>query len=105
MPGLCYLYDLPEHVPTLIGDIVLFRSGHDCSGYQALCPHAGKPLGNEHEPLRLVTDFLIECPAHGALFTPITGECISGPCLNSFLSVVKLAITPAGEIFLAAEDD
>jgi len=48
--------------------------------YRNHCPHAGSPL--DWLPNQFFSDDgqALMCHTHGALFDPITGDCISGPC-------------------------
>jgi Rieske Fe-S protein len=43
--------------------------------YSAICPHMGCPVSGK----RLASKGVIECPCHGSVFDPLTGERISGP--------------------------
>ncbi len=44
------------------------------------CPHAGSPL--DWNPGQFFTEEgdLLVCHTHGALFNPLSGDCLSGPC-------------------------
>ena len=57
----------------------LVRKDGEVRGYVDRCPHAGYPLAVELD--RYLTDDgdLILCSWHGAVFRPLTGECIGGP--------------------------
>jgi len=48
--------------------------------YRNHCPHVGSPL--DWTPNQFFSDDgkTLLCHTHGALFDPITGACISGPC-------------------------
>jgi nitrite reductase/ring-hydroxylating ferredoxin subunit len=48
------------------------------SGYVDSCPHAGWPLAMWDRYLTAEGDLII-CRAHGAMFEPGTGACVSGP--------------------------
>jgi len=54
------------------------------------CPHQGRPLN--WAPDRFLTDEHghLVCAAHGAVFEPANGRCISGPCKNAELRAVVL---------------
>jgi nitrite reductase/ring-hydroxylating ferredoxin subunit len=55
-----------------------------------VCPHQGRPLN--WAPDRFLTDEHghLVCAAHGAVFEPARGRCISGPCKNAELRAVGL---------------
>jgi len=48
--------------------------------YRNHCPHVGSPL--DWVPNQFFSDDgqALLCHTHGALFSPATGDCISGPC-------------------------
>ncbi|QOC22161.1 Rieske 2Fe-2S domain-containing protein [Wenzhouxiangella sp. AB-CW3] len=56
-----------------------------------VCPHQGRALN--FAPDRFLTDDHghLVCCAHGAVFEPDRGRCISGPCENAELKAVTLA--------------
>ena len=88
-PGtvICKLADLPVsgargfvwRLTTAIFQGFIVRDGEVLHGYVDRCPHAGYPLAVELD--RYLTDDgdLILCSWHGAVFKPLTGECIGGP--------------------------
>jgi len=55
-----------------------------------VCPHAGRALN--WAPDRFLTDDQgrLVCSAHGAVFEPAQGLCISGPCQGSGLTSVAV---------------
>ncbi|WP_110577148.1 MULTISPECIES: Rieske 2Fe-2S domain-containing protein [Marinomonas] len=53
--------------------------------YENLCPHQKKQLScSSNTTLDEGGDYL-KCHHHGALFSPIDGTCITGPCQGSHL--------------------
>jgi len=48
--------------------------------YRNHCPHVGSPL--DWVPNQFFSDDgqTLLCHTHGALFDPVTGDCLSGPC-------------------------
>jgi nitrite reductase/ring-hydroxylating ferredoxin subunit len=54
--------------------------------YLNLCPHARRPLN--YLPHRFLTadGSAVLCTGHGALFDPLSGECVAGPCQGRSLS-------------------
>jgi nitrite reductase/ring-hydroxylating ferredoxin subunit len=55
-----------------------------------VCPHQGRALN--FAPDRFITDDEghLVCCAHGAVFEPDQGRCISGPCQNAELRSVAI---------------
>ena len=56
------------------------------------CPHAGHPL--ELLPHRFLTADrkFIQCSSHGALFDPVSGSCVAGPCPGRKLRPLAVAL-------------
>lgn len=69
--------------------------------YLNRCPHAGYPLnwGTNNFFAPETNHSLLICTAHGALFTPDTGECVAGPCSGKSLRTIEIEIV-AGQIFV-----
>lgn len=62
------------------------RLGADVRGYLDRCPHAGLPLAQALDDYLTPDGQLIACSWHGALFDPIDGACLGGPCTGSSLT-------------------
>ena len=64
----------------------LVRKDGEIRGYVDRGPHAGYPLAVELD--RYLTDDgdLILCSWHGAVFRPLSGECIGGPAAGGRLT-------------------
>ncbi|NBP07650.1 MAG: hypothetical protein EBU76_04090, partial [Gammaproteobacteria bacterium] len=60
--------------------------------YENTCPHAGHPL--ELLPHRFLTADrkFIQCSSHGALFDPVSGSCVAGPCPGRKLRPLAVAL-------------
>ena len=95
-PGtvLCSLSDLLEpgakgfifrKDEALFSGFVLRRGGQTL-GYIDRCPHAGWPLSGGPDRYLTRDGNHVLCAGHGALFTPETGLCTSGPCAGRSLS-------------------
>lgn len=69
---------------------IVMRQGGTVVGYRNRCPHRGVSLNPNDSPLLESTGKLLQCARHGALFQPITGECVSGPCLGESLDPIEL---------------
>lgn len=100
--------DVPEggargYDPSGRGQDTLFavRSQGVLHLWRDRCPHAGTPMAwRRHAYLNAAGDRIV-CAAHGALFEPDTGLCVSGPCLGQRLQPVAFAID-GGEIVATA---
>ncbi len=61
------------------------RQGEAVAGFVDRCPHAGNPLAAWGDRYLTREGDLIFCAAHGALFRPLDGLCIAGPCAGRAL--------------------
>jgi len=107
-PGirLCAVEDLPD--PGARGfrfrqDQALFagfvvRQGNEIRGYVDSCPHNGWPLAVMDDRYLTREGHRILCAAHGAVFTPLDGVCVGGPCAGDRLTPWPVSVTD-GEIF------
>lgn len=77
-----------EGQPTWL--IVTRREGA-ARAWLNVCPHQGRPLN--FAPDRFLTDEenRLVCAHHGAVFEPVGGVCVAGPCKNAALREVTLA--------------
>jgi nitrite reductase/ring-hydroxylating ferredoxin subunit len=79
------------------GFVVLFQNKP--YAYRNRCPHNGANLDwKAGEVFDDDGEFLI-CSTHGAVFHPITGTCINGPCVNQRLIPISLKLSD-DEIYL-----
>ena len=62
------------------------RKGGEVAGWVDRCPHAGHPLAIELDRYLTPDGELILCGWHGAVFKPISGKCIGGPCAGASLT-------------------
>ena len=95
---LCGRADLPTQgfreftcdIPQ--GKLALFVYCHDgqVTAYQNKCPHLGVPLNWMPDKFYSIDESHIQCTAHGALFTLDKGYCISGPCVNQYLTPLEI---------------
>ena len=82
--------------------LLAWRKGADVHVYVNACPHIGTPL--DWLPDRFMTKdgkYLI-CATHGAVFAPVTGECLLGPCQGDKLDAVTCEIKD-GVIYVASD--
>lgn len=70
---------------ALFGGFVV-RAGGQVSGFEDRCPHAAMPLALfPHRYLTRDGEFIL-CASHGALFRPVDGLCVAGPCAGRSLT-------------------
>ena len=67
---------------VFMGLVVHF--GGKLVGYVDSCPHFGWPLA--YDDRHLFSGEHLLCTGHGALFKPLDGMCVAGPCLDEALS-------------------
>lgn len=68
------------------------KVGGEIRGYVDSCPHAGWPLAAWDDRYLTREGDLILCGGHAALFRPLDGVCISGPCADERLSPWPVAV-------------
>ena len=71
-------------------------------GYVNRCPHMGTELDWQPGELFDESGAYLVCSTHGALFEPLTGRCIAGPCRGASLEPIatvesdgKISVTDA----------
>ncbi len=62
------------------------RKDDQVAGWVDRCPHQGFPLAIELDRYLTRDGELILCGWHGAVFKPLTGECMGGPCAGARLT-------------------
>jgi len=62
------------------------RKGGEVAGYVDRCPHQGFPLAVELDRYLVPDGSLILCSWHGAVFEPLSGACVGGPCAGARLT-------------------
>lgn len=62
------------------------RHGDTVRGYVDRCPHAGLPLAQALDQYLTASGEYIACAWHGALFEPLSGACVAGPCAGRGLT-------------------
>lgn len=91
---LCAEADLPDpgarSLVLQIGEAFfhgfVVRKDGQVAGYVDRCPHAGHPLALELDRYLTPDGTLILCGWHGAVFEPLTGLCVGGPCAGGRLT-------------------
>ena len=76
------------------------RQGAEVRGYVDSCPHNGWPLSVMDDRYLTAQGDRIICAAHGAVFRPLDGICVGGPCADDRLSPWPVAVL-GGEIVTA----
>jgi nitrite reductase/ring-hydroxylating ferredoxin subunit len=61
------------------------RHGDRVTGFVDRCPHMGLPLAKTLDDY-LAPDGHVVCAWHGAVFDPVDGACLGGPCVGASLS-------------------
>ena len=72
--------------------LLAVRKGDKVFVYINSCPHTGAPLDIHAGKFFSRDRKHILCSTHGALFKIENGQCVSGPCLSSYLEAVPIAI-------------
>ena len=62
------------------------KKGGEVAGWVDRCPHAGFPIAVELDRYLSRDGELILCGWHGAVFEPISGKCVGGPCAGGKLT-------------------
>ncbi len=108
---VCALADVPDRGSTgfevgegdwpLSGFIV--RQGDALRAYENRCPHAGHRL--DWVPGRFLDRARthILCASHGAVFEPLSGVCVGGPCPGALLKSLPVRCTPEGRVQVDVE--
>lgn len=78
----------------------LVRIGEEVRGYVDSCPHAGWPLSALPDRYLTREADAILCSGHGALFRPLDGACVAGPCAGMSLTRWPVTIRD-GAVFTA----
>tara|TARA_B100001093_G_C26469172_1_gene859826 strand:- start:257 stop:604 length:348 start_codon:yes stop_codon:yes gene_type:complete len=97
---LCLLSDIKEGKSNIIKtkyndsevEIIILRDKNILNGFVNICPHASLPLNLNDTNVLYNDNFHLICRNHAALFNPLNGICVSGPCEGKSLEIVKLKI-------------
>lgn len=79
------------------------RHGDTLRAYENRCPHAGHRL--DWVPGRFLDRDRqhIMCASHGAVFEPLSGVCVGGPCPGAQLKSLPVRCTPDGRVQVDVE--
>ncbi|MDH5777374.1 MAG: Rieske 2Fe-2S domain-containing protein, partial [Gammaproteobacteria bacterium] len=97
---ICRLEEITEHGGisfnyTQCGEsregFVLVYQGQ-VRAYVNSCPHTGVTLNWSENQFFDYSQQFIQCSVHGAIFQPLTGACVRGPCLGQNLSPLEVKL-------------
>ena len=71
-------------------DIFIVHTEGRYFAYLNHCPHRGETLDWQENSFLDDEGELLRCAAHGALFEPDSGLCVSGPCRGESLQSIPL---------------
>jgi nitrite reductase/ring-hydroxylating ferredoxin subunit len=104
---LCRVADLPDPGTfefavgegdwPLKGFVVHFNG--QLRAYVNSCPHARLPLNFKPNDFFALFAPLLHCAVHGAMFAPLTGECVAGPCVGRQLRCLDIEVV-SGHVYL-----
>jgi len=86
----CRSFSIDRSGEVLEGFIIKIAT--EFRAYLNQCPHTGINLNWKANEFFDITGEYIQCCMHGALFLPLTGLCIYGPCVNQSLSALEVVI-------------
>lgn len=87
----CFGFALGEGDWPLRGFVVQGPQG-DIRGWINRCPHAGHRLELEAHDFLSADRRFIQCRSHGALFDPVDGRCVAGPCPGRGLREIPVQV-------------
>ncbi|MFT3929607.1 MAG: Rieske (2Fe-2S) protein [Spongiibacteraceae bacterium] len=103
---LCDVDAIPERGAKgfeVDGDSVFaLRFDNELRVYRNSCPHLGVELNWLEDQFFDLDGALIQCASHGALFDPLSGICLSGPCHGQSLQPMRSEIDD-GRLYLRIE--
>lgn len=79
--------------------VFVVRFGGEVRAYRNHCPHTGISLNWLPDQFFDAECRLLQCSMHGALFQPLTGECVHGPCVGRHLERLPLVVRD-GQVYL-----
>ena len=68
------------------------RAGAELRAYANVCPHARHALDFPQDRFFTPDGELLRCASHGALFDPLSGACVLGPCAGRGLIPLDLRL-------------
>ncbi len=91
--GRAVRFTLPIRGPTQ--ELACFVIAYDGGvyGYVNSCPHRGTELDWQAGEVFEETGLYLVCATHGALFEPVSGLCVGGPCQGEKLRPVAITVS------------
>lgn len=72
------------------GFVIRFEG--EVRAYINRCPHTGVTLNWSDEQFYDLDYRFIQCSMHGALFNPLDGHCVWGPCVGQQLEMLRIEL-------------
>ena len=82
----------------------VIRKGAEIFAYANICPHRRRPLDMLPDAFLIDDGRMIRCASHGALFSPETGMCLTGPCAGRSLMKLEARIDADQIVRIQAPD-
>ncbi len=73
-------------------DAFIIRFAGEVRAYLNSCPHTGVNLNWSDDQFFDIDHTFIQCSLHGALFQPLDGLCIQGPCQGDSLKSLPIQL-------------
>src|SRR5262245_9565413 len=89
-PGHTATFRLAHDGRSVSGFVV--NHGGQYRAYVNTCPHIGTPLDLWPNEFYDDAGRDLICSTHGALFDPLSGRCIAGPCMGDHLTALPLTL-------------
>ena len=85
--GLVFVIDSEKFFSGFV-----IRFNHKLYAYRNQCPHTGSELDWVMGQFFEERGEMLICSTHGAIFNPINGKCINGPCVNQSLISIPIKL-------------
>jgi len=84
--------------------LILVRWHDQVRAYTNRCPHARLPLNWQPDDFLSYDRLYLQCSMHGALFDPLSGLCLAGPCRGRKLESIPVRIEQDKVWLVAGEE-
>lgn len=81
-------------------EALLVRFEGEVHAYVNVCPHVGTPLDWMPNEFFDAEGRRLMCRTHGALFDPVNGDCLTGPCQGKALRSIPVEQRRDGTVYL-----
>ena len=75
------------------------RFAGEVRAYENHCPHTGANLNWSDDQFFELDHKFLQCSLHGALFQPLSGECVWGPCVGKNLKSLPVKLVDS-QVFI-----